>query len=804
MGAPLHAVISAGDLPLRRTATISQKMDNGLEQDDYTQSSQNAGGGSGLKLILPSLKSVQALKGKKKHKNLTLAPVQDETVRRPTRPVKLKPLKEVLTKLIAQIRKKDDYAFFLEPVDVTKVSGYTDVVKRPMDLGTMTTKVEKGKYRSLEEFAEDLRLVTTNAKTFNLPGSIYHTEAERIEAWALEHIAKAAASVIEYETDWNIEIERDDLPVRGEDDDGTQVQAIGDAGTGEKAVPMDVDEGGRGRSPSVASTHTPVPGQVGSRRAGRGGASAKKPPGALSESLEPDGGLPGAKDGLGVFPPGSDWAELMLALKLKGKRYRTKKERLRMERGGPPYSADGSLDYAEMEDPFSVLSFFVPDPPSRPLLTPLYPTLPPSDLTQPSLPAPVNVPPTPILPSLSSSNSTQSTNGRCKTKRQHWAIIRNAPGRGRVKDKDDDDYVPLWKVPREASATDYGAFGTLVGLLAKERGVRDVGAGLGSEERLYKTIRTSLDETTEPTKHRLEIDIKDVEMQDVDQQYWKWKDRVAEEYVRDIVYGGVDGLAYVRSLAEFVDRSAPLESSCEPPAYAALGSPLARWVEQLIVDPLTDGRHRVLAEAARHLCHPQYPTDPSIVAQVDLSTKVFPRAARELAALQQIAHEQIDMAALIRTPAELFQAEDVWAGAEYKRRLRQAAEEARERALTEAPAKHAAEYLQFAIDSHREAEAASSNAEDPAVLQHALESAAETIVNLNKRVSDGSPLLKEGEGAKTLAADGGIEQNEHLALRGLRLNLLALAKRAPLDKITKLPAELVPDHLRSVVPTIDA
>lgn len=124
--------------------------------------------------------------------------------------------------------------------------------------------------------------------------------------------------MIEYETDWNIEIERDDVPVRGEDDDGTQVQAIGDAGTGEKSISMDVDEGGRGRSPSVASTHTPVLGQAGSRRAGRGGASAKKPPGALSESLEPDGGLPGAKDGLGVFPPGSDWAELMLALKLKG------------------------------------------------------------------------------------------------------------------------------------------------------------------------------------------------------------------------------------------------------------------------------------------------------------------------------------------------------------------------------------------------------------------------------------------------------------------------------------------------------
>ncbi len=48
---------------------------------------------------------------------------------------------------------KDDYAFFLHPVDLAPVPGYSDVVSRPMDLGTMSTKVDKGKYRSLEEFA---------------------------------------------------------------------------------------------------------------------------------------------------------------------------------------------------------------------------------------------------------------------------------------------------------------------------------------------------------------------------------------------------------------------------------------------------------------------------------------------------------------------------------------------------------------------------------------------------------------------------------------------------------------------------
>ena len=48
------------------------------------------------------------------------------------------------------------------------------------------------------------------------------------------------------------------------------------------------------------------------RRPGQGGTSS-----GISETLEPDGGLPGSKDGLGAFPAGSDWAKTVLALKLK-------------------------------------------------------------------------------------------------------------------------------------------------------------------------------------------------------------------------------------------------------------------------------------------------------------------------------------------------------------------------------------------------------------------------------------------------------------------------------------------------------
>jgi bromodomain-containing protein 7 len=234
-------------------------------------------------------------------------------------------------RLISLVR-KDDYAFFLKPVDTEKVPGYLDVIPQPMDFGKMTEKVAKSKYRSLDEFAvrthrfrfhltrsplpkggsqpffgsqEDFRLVISNAKTFNPPGTIYHTEAERIEAWASDHISKAASCVIEYETEWNIDVDRDeDVNVDADED------AAGPGRTGS----VGPDTPAR-RSPSVLSASVPPI----NRRGGRNAAAKKE--GIVSETIEPDGHLPGFKDGVGVFPPESDWAEVMLALKLKGTFY---------------------------------------------------------------------------------------------------------------------------------------------------------------------------------------------------------------------------------------------------------------------------------------------------------------------------------------------------------------------------------------------------------------------------------------------------------------------------------------------------
>ncbi|KZT05807.1 uncharacterized protein LAESUDRAFT_813318 [Laetiporus sulphureus 93-53] len=718
----------------------------------------------------------EALKNRKGRKSLN-SPYDDGKVQKIPRPPKLEPLKEVLTKLIAKIKKKDDYAFFLQPVDVSQVPGYMDVIQRPMDLGTVSHKVQRGRYRSLEEFADDIRLVTTNAKTFNPPGTIYHTEAEKIEAFALEHIAKASASVIKYETDWTIEIE-------------------GDHDAQDKGTPMDVDDG-----TSTASAPTSVTASTSAhpRRRAAAAAGTRKLPGALSETLEDDGGLPGAKDGLGAFPPGSDWAELMLALKLRGKRHRTKKERLRMEKGGPPYRADGSLDYAEREQH---TSYIIGQPIFCPLLLcprvsfttashpplPHFPTLRSSWRT---LSVQVNLPASPTAPVPVPSTLKISARSRTRATRRHWTIIRNAPARSRARERDNEGES---SPGREPVAVDFGVYATLMGELAKQRQVKDVAKEFDSEEKVCEAIRESIEAST------IEGYTRDVQMgggEGAEEEYWRGKGAEAEEYLRDVVYGGVDGLAYVRSLTEFVRPSEDLV--CRSPRTSTRTSSSR--------SP-TGG----IGSSAR--LHAGWTTLPSTHRRTSSYSYPFPRTSTFTSRMTSQAaarfghadrHEALDSRARGALPVE-----EAWDGRAVIEARRQAQEE--ERAASSGSAM---EYLQYAIEQNEEGVTAgmgTETQEDAALLQYILDRSADAIDEIaGQRGGAGAGKVESGgasmkgameEPAMTMKKESGEEEDPRM--RQLRLNLLALAKRAPLDQIAKLPPELVPERLRTVVPTIDS
>jgi bromodomain-containing protein 7/9 len=237
--------------------------------------------------------------------------------------------------------------------------------------------------------------------------------------------------------------------------------------------------------------------------------------------------------------------------------------------------------------------------------------------------------------------------------------------------------------------------------------------------------------------------------------------------------------------------------------------PLAQYVENFIVDPITEGLHNVLHTTAQHLIAPTSttPLSTSIASQIDISLHTYPPLAHTLSELKKVTSEAIDMAALIRLPAELFLSEHEWAGARWKEEAAKKAEEekARSMGLWQVDGQGASEYLAFAIKSHQEAQAHDGTSgyvkEEPEMLQYVMEHAAKAIVALDARRQAGDLKLKPPSDDKSSGEDG-TQAVEDTGLRELRLNLLALAKRAPLDKIQRLPVDLVPEHIRHFVPTL--
>ncbi|XP_052207332.1 transcription factor GTE4 isoform X2 [Diospyros lotus] len=81
---------------------------------------------------------------------------------------------------------------FSEPVDPKALClhDYFDIIKHPMDLGTVKSRLNKNWYKSPREFAEDVRLTFSNAMTYNPKGQDVHVMAEQLskifeEKWAI-------------------------------------------------------------------------------------------------------------------------------------------------------------------------------------------------------------------------------------------------------------------------------------------------------------------------------------------------------------------------------------------------------------------------------------------------------------------------------------------------------------------------------------------------------------------------------------------------------------------------------------------
>ncbi|KAK1324890.1 Transcription factor GTE4 [Acorus calamus] len=82
--------------------------------------------------------------------------------------------------LLSKLMKHKHGWVFNKPVDVKALGlhDYYTIIKHPMDLGTIRSRLSKNWYKSPKEFAEDVRLTFRNAMTYNPKGQDVHAMAE--------------------------------------------------------------------------------------------------------------------------------------------------------------------------------------------------------------------------------------------------------------------------------------------------------------------------------------------------------------------------------------------------------------------------------------------------------------------------------------------------------------------------------------------------------------------------------------------------------------------------------------------------
>ncbi|KAI3818417.1 hypothetical protein L1987_12223 [Smallanthus sonchifolius] len=82
--------------------------------------------------------------------------------------------------LLEKLMKHKHGWVFNTPVDPLALGlhDYFDIIKHPMDLGTVKSRLDKNWYNSPMEFAEDVRLTFQNAMTYNTKGQDVHAMAE--------------------------------------------------------------------------------------------------------------------------------------------------------------------------------------------------------------------------------------------------------------------------------------------------------------------------------------------------------------------------------------------------------------------------------------------------------------------------------------------------------------------------------------------------------------------------------------------------------------------------------------------------
>ncbi|CAH0694738.1 unnamed protein product [Spodoptera exigua] len=135
---------------------------------------------------------------------------EEMTRRKRKEDYKLRELRIFLRDICRKLASNRRFYKFTKPVDLEEVTDYLDIIKQPMDLETMMTKVDMHKYNCAKEFLDDIDLICANALEYN-PDRTSSDKQIRHEACSLRDHAHA---LIDVEMDSDFELECQEIAKR--------------------------------------------------------------------------------------------------------------------------------------------------------------------------------------------------------------------------------------------------------------------------------------------------------------------------------------------------------------------------------------------------------------------------------------------------------------------------------------------------------------------------------------------------------------------------------------------------------------
>jgi histone acetyltransferase len=108
-----------------------------------------------------------------------------------TTPEEVEELTKKLKAIWKIVKDKEIYSWpFLYPVDKKEVPDYYEIIKEPMDLETISIRLNRKFYRTIDIFTSDFRRMFDNCRVYNSPNTEYYKYAEKLEAIFKEEMRK--------------------------------------------------------------------------------------------------------------------------------------------------------------------------------------------------------------------------------------------------------------------------------------------------------------------------------------------------------------------------------------------------------------------------------------------------------------------------------------------------------------------------------------------------------------------------------------------------------------------------------------